>query len=153
MGDHLNPLLNSTSTHPHSASQSEKTRPTSIVSITPSAARILRRESMSSRMTTGDRAIPMRAIVSPRPASFQGQMSEYHMQDPHTSKRYTRRCGWDSITSDEPLPIHGWLFIAGFILPPLWWIGSFLRPRRVISSRLRDNGLWEEWNDVDSLGT
>lgn len=49
----------------------------------------------------------------------------------------------------QRLPVHGWCFLLGFLLPPLWWAGCFLSPSRVVISRLRDNGLIEEWNELD----
>jgi hypothetical protein len=100
----------------------------------------------------------MRAFLTPRPPSISGnQLSEYHMQDPSLSLRYSKV---DQSRLDpqlvEPLrwwqkpSIHFWCFFVGFIFPPLWWAGAFLfMPRHVVLSKMKDNGLIEEWNDQD----
>ena len=120
-----------------------------------------RRESFSSRLSAGS-SIPVRAYLSPHPPSIvDSQKTEYHMRDPHLvvhGGRNSRGRDLDSISRHsrtnpkwwQTFPIHGWCFLVGFILPPIWWVASFTNPRHIVVSRMKEGGLIEEWNAADN---
>ncbi|KAF8333574.1 uncharacterized protein EI90DRAFT_3052427 [Cantharellus anzutake] len=119
-----------------------------------------RRGSISSQISARS-SIPIRAFTSPHPPSIAGShKTEYRLRDPYlvvhggrnsrgrdldTMSRYSRanRKWW------RTLPPHGWCFFIGFIFPPVWWVASFTDPRHIVVSRMKDNGLIEEWNESD----
>lgn len=142
------PLNSGTPSTSHEGPDHAKSAPAATTSQTDDQ----QRESLSQRPISIDYAVPIRALVSPQPPGVAVQESEYHMEDPSMSRRYTRMFGWGSSTVMRGLPPQAWCFVLGFVFPVFWWVGSFLPLRRVIVSRLRENGLWEEWNDVDPIG-
>jgi len=120
-----------------------------------------RRESISSRQSTGS-SIPVRAYMSPHPPSIvDSQKTAYHMRDPYVvvhGGRNSRGRDRDGMSRHSranrrwwrSFPIHGWCFFVGFICPPAWWVASFVNPRSVVVSRMKDGGHIEEWNTTDN---
>ncbi|KAJ7846867.1 hypothetical protein B0H14DRAFT_2771132 [Mycena olivaceomarginata] len=73
-------------------------------------------------------SIPISALVSPHAPSVarSGMGMAYHMQDPRRPAR-TQPTGWGLTLGDDGgrSPVHAWLFFAGFVLFPLWWVAAF----------------------------
>lgn len=73
-------------------------------------------------------SIPISAILSPRPPSRHQQSSSSTTKGHSPLKNKYQELTWEESwhVSRNDMPIHGWLFIGGFILPILWWIGALL---------------------------
>ncbi|GJE92638.1 hypothetical protein PsYK624_087930 [Phanerochaete sordida] len=80
-----------------------------------------------SRRSPSQTSIPVAAVIAPHPPSL-SRSSTYHMRDPRRPPRvhptpWVPRVG---SADEEGSSLHAWIFFAGFLLFPLWWIASFL---------------------------
>lgn len=115
----------------------------------PASPSTARGRSRPSSMSSGMQSIPLMALITPRPVSvsMSGYPGGYHLKEP---KRYAspghltspvRRARAPSSALDSlpgsrtflaeqspswyhALPIQGWAFFAGFLLPVFWWIAA-----------------------------
>jgi hypothetical protein len=81
-----------------------------------------------SRRSMSQVSIPISALISPHAPSIT-QSTTYHMRDPHKPKKI-QPTGWGlrfhhEDSEEHGSPIHAWFFFVGFLLFPIWWIGSF----------------------------
>jgi hypothetical protein len=80
--------------------------------------------------------MPVSAILTPRapsvhrPLSIASRSSGPHYHNPLRNRvqRRSKREDWiDSWTLDqEEMPLQAWLFLAGFLFPPCWWIAVLI---------------------------
>jgi hypothetical protein len=77
---------------------------------------------------TSQTSIPISAIISPRPPSRHQQSSSSTTKGHNPLKNKYQELSWEESWHIRwnDMPIHGWLFIGGFILPIFWWIGAVL---------------------------
>ena len=73
-------------------------------------------------------SIPISAIFSPRPPSRHQQSSSSTTKGLNPLKNKYQELTWEESwrISWGDMSIHGWLFLAGFLLPIFWWIGALL---------------------------
>lgn len=85
--------------------------------------------SRSARMRNASQtSIPISAIISPRPPSRHQQSSSSTTKGHNPLKNKYQELSWEESwhVSRHDMPIHGWLFLGGFIFPICWWIGALL---------------------------
>jgi hypothetical protein len=85
--------------------------------------------SRSARMRNASQtSIPISAIFSPRPPSRHQQSSSSTTKGHNPLKNKYQELSWEESwhISWGDMSIHGWLFLAGFVLPICWWIGALL---------------------------
>ncbi|KAJ7196094.1 hypothetical protein GGX14DRAFT_474075 [Mycena pura] len=73
-------------------------------------------------------SLPISALVTPRAPSVAPSAggTSYHMRDPRKPPR-VQPTRW-GLTLGASSPPHAWLFFAGFVLFPLWWIAGLCVP-------------------------
>jgi hypothetical protein len=108
---------------------------------TPAAKRARRVSHLSTASS-----IPLSAIVSPHAGRLDiVGAGGYHMRDPRRPTP-TRPTGWTPAVrvADTPgSPAHAWLFFAGFVFFPLWWLAAALRvpPTRTLGASDAEKGV------------
>ncbi|KAG8851792.1 hypothetical protein FRB96_009067 [Tulasnella sp. 330] len=115
----------------------------------PASPSTSRGRSRPSSMSSGKQSIPLMALITPRPASMSmsGYEGGYHLKEPkrYASPSHSRspvRAGrstssalgslpgsrtflpTESSSWYHALPMQGWAFFAGFLLPVFWWIAA-----------------------------
>lgn len=94
-----------------------------------------------SRRASQGNSIPIRAIVTPRPASatLSRRGSDYFMRDPSINRPGSRATNYSSLASKgdrwariRVVPVEAWCFILGFFLPFFWWGGSISKTKLAI---------------------
>ncbi|KAF7319933.1 WD-REPEATS-REGION domain-containing protein [Mycena kentingensis (nom. inval.)] len=103
----------------------------------------------SSRRSMSQSSIPISALISPHAPSIalSTRHNAFHMRDPHKPPKIQltawtlsmgevslSRGSWRRYTETGGSPLHAWLFFAGFVIFPIWWVASFmnvLQTRRV----------------------
>ncbi|KAJ6449615.1 hypothetical protein C8R47DRAFT_999133, partial [Mycena vitilis] len=75
-------------------------------------------------------SLPISALVAPHAPSVARSAggTAYHMRDPRKPPR-VQPAGWGLACGDGGAsPAHAWLFFAGFVLFPLWWLAGLCVP-------------------------
>ncbi|GLB38598.1 hypothetical protein LshimejAT787_0504630 [Lyophyllum shimeji] len=91
-----------------------------------------------SRRSLSQASIPMSALISPHAPSI-SRSSTFHMRDPRRPRpiqstpwslslptgQAEPNEGWKGWVERGGSPLHAWLFFAGFLVFPIWWVASF----------------------------
>ncbi|KAJ7465063.1 hypothetical protein FB451DRAFT_428735 [Mycena latifolia] len=82
-----------------------------------------------SRAASRASSLPISALVAPHAPSVARSAggTAYHMRDPRKAPR-VQPTGWGLTLGDGGSGAHAWLFFAGFLFFPLWWIAGLCVP-------------------------
>ncbi|KDQ08321.1 hypothetical protein BOTBODRAFT_69846 [Botryobasidium botryosum FD-172 SS1] len=138
---------------------------------TPSVLSLSERHEYRARGTAASQSsIPISAIIAARPesVSLSGRGSEYYIHSPSLPPSTKKAARPNSLVmmgnervqvgseGDQrtSLPLQGWCFFIGFLLPFVWWIGSFIKVRAMASPRQGSMYKAEEaeevvWEELD----